>query len=648
MVSINHDIGAGNTIVVSRGANGTTATSHSLNVFNPPKIYGDNRLNHKMTIFYNETCEFYLKNMTRTNMNQPAEYKLGCVMKGKDSDGNIRTVTVESISPVITADEEYYGKTVEQSVGANRTFGKPVYLETEDRVRYHKKIDTNDNQIYIERYYEAPTAVSATKMIFGNQAADTSQDGSFMNLQSGTFPSTLSEGYIKIIGTDNNDGYYEIVTKHSSTQIEVRPFGTNTNAFAFESVTISSNPVYIYHNKINHHRLTFSNGASSFYQRESVSPETSGLYDMSPHIWMGKNVYAQSSSTGYFSTSLEHGKLPTYLGWISDINVTSGNKSDIISVSKCKLVKPIRTTTETTVYVDDARNLKINDIISNGSEQMTITAIKGNTLTVTRGSSPQTTVLDSYSLTGATNGNYLIHPTEEYDFSRTLYADIPELYEGIRVVDGSGNSLSDSDEYGAHFLTDTWKEISYVLRPFHLAMSYDATANRVSLFLDGKEVETQVFSEGNLRINSITHDGSPNVTIDTIDPHGLSTGDWIKLEGTGVTNLNGIWQVAGPTANSFTINCVNNVSSSTTNGTLTDVTIRTNLNFREFEFDASDCYLGSNGNDELQTRRASQFMGELHEFAITKEFKDNFNTLDTLVPNFRNTLVYFRFEGDNS
>ena len=71
-------------------------------------------------------------------------------------------------------------------------------------------------------------------------------------------------------------------------------------------------------------------------------------------------------------------------------------------------------------------------------------------------------------------------------------------------------------------------------------------------------------------------------------------------------------------------------------------------NFREFEFDASDCYLGSNGNDELQTRRASQFMGELHEFAITKEFKDNFNTLDTLVPNFRNTLVYFRFEGDNS
>ena len=29
-----------------------------------------------------------------------------------------------------------------------------------------------------------------------------------------------------------------------------------------------------------------------------------------------------------------------------------------------------------------------------------------------------------------------------------------------------------------------------------------------------------------------------------------------------------------------------------------------------------------NGNDTLETRRASQFMGEMHEFAITKDVKE--------------------------
>ena len=143
VVSVTHSDGTGKQIVVTRGQNGTTAASHSLNAL----IYGDNRLNHKMSIFHNETCQFYLKNMTRTNMNQPAEYKIGCVMKGKDANGNIRTVTVESNSPVITAEYEYYSKPVEQPDGADHVFGKPIYLETEDRVRYHKKIDTSGNQL---------------------------------------------------------------------------------------------------------------------------------------------------------------------------------------------------------------------------------------------------------------------------------------------------------------------------------------------------------------------------------------------------------------------------------------------------------------------------------------------------------------------
>ena len=207
--------------------------------------------------------------------------------------------------------------------------------------------------------------------------------------------------------------------------------------------------------------------------------------------------------------------------------------------------------------------------------------------------------------------------------------------------------LADSDEYGAHFLGDTWKEASYVLRPFHLAMAYDTVANRISLFVDGKEVDTQILSEGNLRISSYSGTNEPEIT--TIDPHGLAVNDWVKIENSGVTNLDGVWKVQQIISDyAFVIVCPNGASGTlSANTILTDVTIRTNVNFNTFEFDATDCYLGSNGNDTLETRRPSQFMGEMHEFAITKDYKDQFNSIDTLVPNFRKTLVYFRFEGDN-
>ena len=651
-----------NTIEVTRGQNGTTATSHSLNA----EVYGDNRINHKMTIFHNETCQFYLKNMTRTTMNQPAEYKLGCVIKGKDRHGHIRTVTVQSTVPVITANEEYFGKTVEQSESVDEVFGRPVYFGIEDIVRYHKKINTSSSQIYAERFYDNPVVISSSsgvKVVFGDLSGG---DGNKIGLQNTTFASGLRTGdYIKVIGSDNNDGHYKIKTKLSTTEIELEPFTSGINLFTAEVVATASNTVAI-HYQTNHYRLSFNDGAAAYYKYDSIDIEDGAggnplNLDMSPHIWKGCNLYAQVSSTGVHSTSLEHGKQPVYLGYISNINVnSSSNRSDIVLMSKCKLTKPIRTTTETHIYVDDASKLNIGGMLWNNTEQMEIQSISGNKVTVIRGSNSttaRTTVLDSYSLTGATNANYLISSNEEFDFSRTLYCSLPDsgFTNGLKIVDGSGNSLADSDEYGAHLLGDTWKEASYVLRPFHLAMAYDNNANRISLFLDGKELDTEIFSEGKIRFASIVGDGSSTATINTHDNHNLVAGNgndanWIKLEGTGVTNLDGIWKVDTVTGtNSFTINCVNNISSGThTSGTLTDVTIRTTVNFSEFELNATDCFLGSNGNDSLETRRGSQFMGEMHEFAITRGYKDRFNSIDTLVPNFRNTLVYFRFEGDES
>lgn len=658
VVSINHSTGAGKTIVVTRAQNGTAAAAHVVDDL----IYGDNRLNHKMTIFHNETCQFYLKNITRTNMNQPAEYKIGCVLKGKDSNGNIRTVTVESNSPIITAENEYYGKPVEQPDGADHVFGKPIYLEIEDRVRYHKKIGPSNEQIYLEKYYGAPFLSSSssggvlTATWFGQESTSSNGDGNYITLvdagsATNEFPAGMVAGnYIKVINSAKNDGHYKIKTRHSNTKIEVElPYEDSAPLMTsvFEGETVANTANCAVHYARYNSRLTFANGASSYYTRDAITADT-GNIDMLPHIWMGQNLYGQTSNDNIFSADLVHGKDPTYLGWISDINVTSGHKADIVTLSKCKLVKPIRTVDETEIYVDDARNLNVGDYVWNRTEKMQIDSISGNTLTVERGAGALTTSLDAYGLTSASNANYIIHPNEEYNFSRNLLADMPDtLFDNVFKMTSGGSSLADSDEYGAHMLVDTWKEAGYVLRPFHLAMSYDNTANRISLFVDGREVDTQIFSEGNLRVSSFVGDGGATVTVTTIDVHALTTNDWVSIEDSGVTNLNGVWKVTVTSDNSFTINCVNNVASATTTaGTLTDVTIRTGVNIQDFEFDATDCYMGSNGATALETRRSSQFMGEIHEFAITKEYKDSFVTIDTLVPNYRNTLLYFRFEGE--
>ena len=65
-----------------------------------------------------------------------------------------------------------------------------------------------------------------------------------------------------------------------------------------------------------------------------------------------------------------------------------------------------------------------------------------------------------------------------------------------------------------------------------------------------------------------------------------------------------------------------------------------------FEIHSSDCFIGSDGDAALErdSFTSRQFMGELHEFAIVKGIQSNFSTLDTLIPPFKQTLLYYRFE----
>ena len=630
-------------VVVTRAQNGSTAESHTKGDI----IQSDNRRNHKMTIFHNETCQFYLKNMTRGNMNQPAEYKLGCIMKGKDTNGNIKTVTVESNTPAISASKEYFSTPVVQPTGGQRVFGKPVYLNKNDRVRYHSVVDSLNATLYYDRIYSTLSRISSGTVVFSSSANTiTRTDGA-------NWPASMT--YIQVQDSYNNDGYYKVTSGSGTTAITVDSSvwsKTNTGSLLFDetNTSLGTTAMVVYFGVVNEDNILFSKGSST-------------LVDVENQMWMGKNLYSQFNDSRFFSTSLQQTE-PKYLGFITDITVdSSGHATDEIRLGVCKLIKPIRSTTETKLYVDDSSNVEIGDmLLIGGTEQVTVTSISGNTLTVTRATagSGVTTSLNAFALTGGGIGgsSYVTDSREEDDFSRTISKNVigkGEWFNGFKLVDSaSNNSVTNSELYGFHVLTDTWMESDYVLRPFHLAMAYDNIGQRITLFLDGAELDASIFSETEFRTHSVVTAGSATATVNTIGEHGLLSGDissgiWISIKDTSVANLNGVWKVVSIVDDyNFTINVVNSLSSAThTDATVKDVTTRTVMTFDNFEFDATDCYLGSNGNEDLGTRRASQFMGELHEFCISKEYKETFQSIDTLLPNYRNTLLYFRFEEAN-
>ena len=69
------------------------------NKYQSYRYFGNNRLTHKMMIFYNSNFKFYLLNVAPNNKNQPAEYKLVVEVNG---------VTITSV-PIIIANNTLYG-----------------------------------------------------------------------------------------------------------------------------------------------------------------------------------------------------------------------------------------------------------------------------------------------------------------------------------------------------------------------------------------------------------------------------------------------------------------------------------------------------------------------------------------------------------
>jgi hypothetical protein len=78
------------------------------------------------------------------------------------------------------------------------------------------------------------------------------------------------------------------------------------------------------------------------------------------------------------------------------------------------------------------------------------------------------------------------------------------------------------------------------------------------------------------------------------------------------------------------------------NGTRVANSIHSTKN-ETFNISGVDTYIGiSTDNADANTRK--QFMGELHELAVIKGTFTKFLSLDTLIPNYRDLLLYYRFE----
>tara|TARA_R100001440_G_scaffold22583_2_gene36844 strand:- start:8296 stop:9411 length:1116 start_codon:yes stop_codon:yes gene_type:complete len=143
-----------------------------------------------------------------------------------------------------------------------------------------------------------------------------------------------------------------------------------------------------------------------------------------------------------------------------------------------------------------------------------------------------------------------------------------------------------------------------------------------------------------LSLGVITNISGSTITITNPNNVSLSAGTPIYLKAYSLPNY---------INDSFHIACVFEELSKTLNIYLNGKLLSTNTHTDSgaFTFDRSDIYLGSNGSDSTGAGSATtnkQFMGEMHELAITKAQRKRFPYVLNLLPNYDDTLLYLRFE----
>ena len=163
-----------------------------------------------------------------------------------------------------------------------------------------------------------------------------------------------------------------------------------------------------------------------------------------------------------------------------------------------------------------------------------------------------------------------------------------------------------------------------------------------TLFIDG-DVQEVFYRSGFdfVSLGTITS-GSSGTTLTITNPNNESLSAFTPLYLKAYSLPNYI-------NDSFHIACVFEELSKTLNIYLNGKLLSTNTHSDSgaFTFDRSDIYLGSNGSDSTGAGSATtnkQFMGEMHELAITKAQRKRFPYVLNLLPNYDDTLLYLRFE----
>jgi len=167
------------------------------------------------------------------------------------------------------------------------------------------------------------------------------------------------------------------------------------------------------------------------------------------------------------------------------------------------------------------------------------------------------------------------------------------------------------------------------------------TADNASRFFAGGKQE--VFALVNnvmTSLGTIQGISGSDITLTTTPTTTLTDGQDIFLKAE---------HMAMYTHNTFHIACTFNESSRTLNILFNGSVVKTNTHSTNstFSFAREDCYIGANGTGSTGAGSATtnkQFMGEIHEMSMMGVERKQFKGIHSLLPNFDDTLFYFRFE----
>jgi len=132
--------------------------------------FGTSRTDQKMMLFYNANFQFYLENTTSTNVNQPAEYRIGVKIQSEDPIVSDTVITAQNtLYGYYDSLGKYEGIATSQTLSGGSYISQPkeaLYIETLYKIGC--TIHTNGTiQLFINGILATEEVVSISSFNFG-------------------------------------------------------------------------------------------------------------------------------------------------------------------------------------------------------------------------------------------------------------------------------------------------------------------------------------------------------------------------------------------------------------------------------------------------------------------------------------------------